>query len=152
VMVAACDSTSDPIGRDLSAIQQRDTLVALLTYNSTGYFVYRGQPMGYEYERLRTLAESQDVALQTQLVRDGAEPRQRPVRGVGDTLAAGLLQSPLDAAAALHMRALYPTRPHLGPGRGNDPPLPQPVDAVLPADPGLRVGARIIRDMSHRGA
>ena len=151
VMVAACDSTSDPIERDLSAIQQRDTLVALLTYNSTGYFVYRGQPMGYEYELLRTLAESQDVALQTHLVRDRAELLELLNSGVGDIVAARLLENEIDTTAALHTRALYSTRPMLVQRTGDDPSLPAPVDALLTSDSGLTVGARIIRDRSQLG-
>ena len=38
---------------DLPAICQRDTLVALTLYSSTSYFLYRGEPMGFQYELCR---------------------------------------------------------------------------------------------------
>ena len=37
----------------LRMVQERDTLVALTDYNSTNYFIYRGEPMGYQFEMLR---------------------------------------------------------------------------------------------------
>src|SRR5689334_20484677 len=43
---------SPPIDRDLPAIAAAKTLKILFTFNSTGYFVYRGETMGYEYDLL----------------------------------------------------------------------------------------------------
>ncbi|MEQ8711397.1 MAG: transporter substrate-binding domain-containing protein [Cyclobacteriaceae bacterium] len=48
---------------DLEEIIERDTLKAITTYSSTSYFLYRGQPMGYEYELAKRLAEHLDVEL-----------------------------------------------------------------------------------------
>lgn len=48
---------------DLDEIKARDTLRAITTYSSTNYFLYRGQPMGYEYELASRLAEHLDVEL-----------------------------------------------------------------------------------------
>ena len=58
----------DPISRDLDAIVERDTLVALTSYTSTSYFLYRGQPFGFEYELLRDFAEDQNVVFQIKVV------------------------------------------------------------------------------------
>jgi len=41
---------------DLTQIRERGSLIALTNYNSTDYFIYRGEPMGYQYELLKTLA------------------------------------------------------------------------------------------------
>lgn len=48
----------------LQKILNRDTLVACTDYNSTNYFIYRGTPMGYQYERARELASHLGVELQ----------------------------------------------------------------------------------------
>ena len=47
----------------LNAIRQRDTLRALTTYSATSYFLYRGAPMGFEYEMLERFADYLDVEL-----------------------------------------------------------------------------------------
>ena len=39
-----------PMSRDLDAITRSRALNVLFTFNSTGYFIYRGQTMGYEYD------------------------------------------------------------------------------------------------------
>jgi membrane-bound lytic murein transglycosylase F len=49
---------------DLDKIIARDTLKAITTYSSTSYFLYRGQPMGYEYELASRLADHLGVELQ----------------------------------------------------------------------------------------
>ena len=48
----------EPVRRDLAQIRERGTLTVLAPYNSTTYFVYRGEPFGYEYELLREFAAS----------------------------------------------------------------------------------------------
>ena len=47
----------------LRLIIERDTLIALTDYNSTNYFIYRGEPMGYQFEMLREFAEHLGVNL-----------------------------------------------------------------------------------------
>lgn len=43
--------------RDLKDIKEDGVLRALIVYSSTSYFLYRGEPMGFEYELLEKLAE-----------------------------------------------------------------------------------------------
>lgn len=59
-----------PIKRDLAEIKEAGTLTVLAPYNSTSYFVYRGEPLGYEYELLRTFAEERGVTLKMVVVTD----------------------------------------------------------------------------------
>ncbi len=47
----------------LSIIKQRDTLVAITDNSSTSYFLYKGQPMGYQYELLTHFADHLGVGL-----------------------------------------------------------------------------------------
>ena len=55
---------------DLGDIQTRDTLIVLAPYNSTTYFLYRGEAMGYEYELLKDFAKDAGVELRVVLVHD----------------------------------------------------------------------------------
>ncbi len=48
----------------LEKIKKRGKLVAVADFNSTNYFIYRGEPMGYQYELLRLLANHLDVKLE----------------------------------------------------------------------------------------
>lgn len=49
---------------DLKEIKERGKLIAATDYNSTNYFIYRGTPMGYQFELLNELAEYLDVKLE----------------------------------------------------------------------------------------
>jgi membrane-bound lytic murein transglycosylase F len=41
---------------DLKYIKKRGKLIAVTDYNSTNYFVYRGEPMGFHYELLKSFS------------------------------------------------------------------------------------------------
>jgi membrane-bound lytic murein transglycosylase F len=49
---------------DLPAILQRGVIKATTDYNSTNYFVYRGQPMGFHLEMLRMFSQHIGVELE----------------------------------------------------------------------------------------
>jgi len=49
---------------DLPQIRERGKLVAVTDYNSTNYFIYRGQPMGYQFELLQQLADHLGIKLE----------------------------------------------------------------------------------------
>jgi membrane-bound lytic murein transglycosylase F len=38
---------------DLEGIRERGKLIAVTNFNSTDYFIYKGEPMGYNYELLK---------------------------------------------------------------------------------------------------
>jgi len=61
-------STKPLIVRDLEAIRQRGYLEALVDNNSVSYFIYRGRPMGYEYELLQRLAARLKVELKIKVI------------------------------------------------------------------------------------
>lgn len=48
---------------DLDSIQKRGYINAIVDDNSISYFIYKGQPMGYDYELLRLFADHLDVSL-----------------------------------------------------------------------------------------
>lgn len=52
------------VDRDLDYIQKDGVLKALIIYSSTSYFLYRGEPMGFEYELLERLADHLNLKLE----------------------------------------------------------------------------------------
>jgi len=54
----------------LRHILERDTLIALTDYNSTNYFIYRGEPMGYQFEMLQEFADYLGVNLKLVITND----------------------------------------------------------------------------------
>jgi membrane-bound lytic murein transglycosylase F len=108
-----------PISRDLAQIRERGSLVVLAPYNSTTYFIYQGEPLGYEYEMLRAFAKDIGVPLKMVVV---ADPKSIfPLLNSGDgDLAAGRLVPPNEPTVALQeqspvafTRELYRTQPAL---------------------------------------
>lgn len=77
----------EPITFDLAQIRERGTLVAILNNSSTGYFIYRGQPMGYEYELLTLLASELNLKLEIKLTSDIDEAVSMLNEGEGDIIA-----------------------------------------------------------------
>lgn len=62
--------TTPSYALDLQGIIERDTLKAITTYSSTSYFLYRGTPMGYEYELASRLADHLGVHLEMVVATD----------------------------------------------------------------------------------
>ena len=56
--------------RDLADIKKSGKLRALIAYSGTSYFLYKGQPMGYEFEMLQKLANHFDLDLELIIARD----------------------------------------------------------------------------------
>src|SRR5918999_2136339 len=105
----------DPISRDLAEIRQRGALVVLAPYNSTTYFIYQGEPLGYEFELLRAFAKDLGVPLKMIVV---AEPTSIfPLLNSGDgDIAASRLIPPKTPDVQSHVaftHALYRTEPAL---------------------------------------
>jgi membrane-bound lytic murein transglycosylase F len=74
----------------LEKIKERGRIVAVTDYNSTNYFIYRGKPMGYQYELLKRLAEHLDVELEIKVNRDLQESFKSLQNGELDVLAFNL--------------------------------------------------------------
>jgi membrane-bound lytic murein transglycosylase F len=69
VLAATCRDTPERIApkketNDLSRILEKGKLTAITNYNSTDYFIYRGQPLGYQYEMLQDLADHMNIKLE----------------------------------------------------------------------------------------
>ncbi|HKJ23228.1 MAG TPA: transglycosylase SLT domain-containing protein [Myxococcota bacterium] len=96
--------------RDLPAIEASGRLVALLPYNSTTYFLYRGEPMGYEYELLRHFAGDRELVLDVVPVEEPAQLLDRLRRGEADVAGGRLLPELQKARGVAWSEGLYGTR------------------------------------------
>jgi membrane-bound lytic murein transglycosylase F len=74
-LLASCnkDKQADAlaeVSNSLTDIKAKGKLVVLTDYSSTNYFIYRGQPLGYQYEMLQELANYLDVKLELRVNSD----------------------------------------------------------------------------------
>ncbi|MCS5491225.1 transglycosylase SLT domain-containing protein [Algoriphagus limi] len=75
---------------DLKGIQKRGSIRAAVDNNSTGYYIYRGRTMGYEYELLRDLAKRLGVELELRQVESIDRAFDRLNEGEVDLIAMNL--------------------------------------------------------------
>src|ERR1051325_265553 len=139
----------EPIQRDLSEIKTRGTLTVLAPYNSTTYFIYRGEPFGYEYELLQSFAKANNVELKMVVVADPKSLLPLLNSGEGDIAAGRLVQTPEAEERVAFTRALYRSEPAVvqqerapnAPDKGADKALdPGPADQT----PEIDIQARLI--------
>ena len=78
-----------PIAYDLAEIKKSGILRAITTFSPTGYFLYRGETMGFQYELLSLLAKSLEVDLEIVLARNIDSVIPMLNRGEGDIIALG---------------------------------------------------------------
>lgn len=86
----APEAKAEPQPRTLEQIRRSGELRALVAYSATSYFLYKGQPMGYEYELLRRLADDLGLELRVRIARDLDEMLDILERGEVDLVAHGL--------------------------------------------------------------
>ncbi len=76
--------------RDLKEIKKDGKLKVLLAYSGTSYFLYRGKPMGYEYELLQRLADHLQLELEIKISSNLDMLLNNLIRGQADIVAYGL--------------------------------------------------------------
>src|SRR3954471_23847428 len=101
-----------PIARDLPEIAAGGVLRVLFTFNSTGYFLYRGETLGYEYELLTMFARDAKLKLEPVVVRDSRELFDRLNGGDGDVVSAPAAVAPASPPSGVAVTdSLYETKP-----------------------------------------
>ena len=91
LLVTACGGnkqhTSEDVPNDFDSICERGELRVLTLYSSTSYFLYRGEEMGYEYERIKQFADHYNLKT-TVIVADNIKHLTEMLeRGEGDIIA-----------------------------------------------------------------
>lgn len=72
---------------DLDAIKKRGYITALVDNNSFSYFIYKGRPIGYEYELLKLFAKELKVDLKIKVISGVENGIHKLNTGEGDILA-----------------------------------------------------------------
>ena len=80
-------ATAPEVTLDLDAILERGYINALVDNNSISYFIYKGQPMGYEYELLNHFAQHLDVDLKIRVTSGIDRAIDQLNKGEGDIIA-----------------------------------------------------------------
>lgn len=96
-LLVACSSCeqnqeSNEAGKNkdyLKDVLERGELRAITTYSGTTYFLYRGEPMGFEYELLQQFTEELGVDLKMVIAEDENELISMLKKGEGDLIAYG---------------------------------------------------------------
>lgn len=78
------------ICRDLQEIQARGKLIALVGNSTSSYFLYRGRPMGYEYELLQSYAQFLKLDLEIVIPPNMDSLMEYLKSGKGDVIASSL--------------------------------------------------------------
>jgi membrane-bound lytic murein transglycosylase F len=78
------------VDTDLEDIKKDGVLKALVVYSSTSYFLYRGQPMGFEYELLKDLSDDLGLKLELTISRNLDNHFEVLNRGDVDIIAQGM--------------------------------------------------------------
>lgn len=80
---------------DLEQIKATGTLKAVIDYNSTNYFIYRGRPMGFQYELLQLLSKELGVKLKVKVSNNLDETFAGLEKGEYDLIAKNLTVTPV---------------------------------------------------------
>ncbi len=98
------------VHRDFDDIKRSGKLKALVTYSATSYFLYRGQPMGYEYELLQRLGKALELEIDIRVTKNLDNMVSQLNRGAVDIVAHGLTITTERKQKAAFTDYLYLTR------------------------------------------
>ena len=67
---------------DLDSIRERGRLIAVTDFNSTDYFIYKGEPMGFNYELLKTFSD--DIGIDLEIITENRPDRAYDMLNTGE--------------------------------------------------------------------
>jgi membrane-bound lytic murein transglycosylase F len=85
--VLEIEAKTEPVDFDLEKIIERGTVIGIVENSTTGYFVYKGQILGYEYELLKSFADYLGVDLELKVTSNLQEAVEMMESGGGDIMA-----------------------------------------------------------------
>ena len=108
----SCRNISSTVnaGPDLDDIRERGRLIAITDYNSTNYFIYRGEPMGFHYELLKAFADHLGTELEIRPENNLQNAFRLLNSGEVDLLAIGLTVNETRRKELLFTEAIDETR------------------------------------------
>ncbi len=150
LLLTSCQSSDSP-AVDLPQITESGRLTAIISYSATSYFLYRGQPMGFDYELLQRFADKQNLDLEIVIARDLDEMMGMLQRGEGDLIAHGLTITKERKEQAAFTQFMHKTRQVLvqrKPENWRDMKLHE-IEDELTRDPHDLIGRQVhVRRMS----
>ncbi len=72
---------------DFTVIQDSGVINVITLYSSISYFIYKGEPMGYEYELLKDFADSHGLKINIKIAANTNMLTEMLLRGEGDLVA-----------------------------------------------------------------
>lgn len=82
--------SANSVSVDLDSIRKRGRLIAVTDFNSTNYFIYKGEPMGFHYELLKSFSDHIGIDLEIVSENDLNGAFDMLKSGKADLLAIGL--------------------------------------------------------------
>lgn len=95
---------------DLSRIKESGVLNVVIDYNSTNYFIYRGKPMGYQYDLIQALCKDLEVKPVITVSNNMAESFEGLKDGTFDLIAKNLTVTRVRQQEVLFTRPIKQTR------------------------------------------
>ncbi len=74
----------------LERVVERGKIIALTDYNSINYYIYRGEPMGYQYEMLKAFSQNLGVRLELRIEDNLQKAMRQLEKGDVDIIALGM--------------------------------------------------------------
>ena len=99
-----------PLMRDLTEIKESGKLIALTDFSSSSYFIYKGVPMGFEYDLLERFADHVGVELSIQIVQDMDHVMDSLSHGQGYLIAANFTVTQRRKNKVLYLEPILETR------------------------------------------
>jgi membrane-bound lytic murein transglycosylase F len=105
ILLMGCKDRSSMSGRyggaridfDLDSILKRGTIRIITDYNSVNYFVYKGVPVGYQFEMLKALCDHLGIVQEIKVSNDKEKNIGMLLRGEADIIATNLAVSSADS-------------------------------------------------------
>ncbi len=98
----------EPAG--LTEIREKGKLVAVTDFNSTNYFIYKGEPMGFHFELLRSFSDHLGIDIEIVAENDPDEAIKMLHSGKADLLAMGFLVNDKDEKKIIFSEPVDATR------------------------------------------
>jgi membrane-bound lytic murein transglycosylase F len=91
ILFGGCKQKSNTIDNTkIPSLKERKKLIAVTDYNSTNYFLFNGQPMGFQYEMLRELSNYMGVEIEVLVGNDIEKKIEMLQNGEVDIIAMNL--------------------------------------------------------------
>ncbi len=98
------------VSYDLDSIRKRGKLIAVTALNSTDYFLYKGEPMGFNYEMLKSFADH--IGIDVEIVNDNSPEHASDMlrNGEADLVTMGLNSASPESGGIQFTQAVEETR------------------------------------------